>query len=194
MTVETVRMTDRVAIPWTTKVNPLWWLHGPDGWTVPEINNGQPYLPDVTNVWLRRFYWFICRNPLMNFVGFVLGVEDKNFSVTGSSPVLRTTGRDCEPQQLGWRWALITTPISVAAMVVALLLAAGAWFLSPWMWPMAAFAALRTVGFLPYISYWGPLWKSDRNVEFYLGWRPASGGFGVKLVFPEKPETQMVGA
>jgi hypothetical protein len=54
MTSETVQMTDRVPIPWTTKINPLWWLVGPDGWTVPEINNGEPYLPDapVLLVWL----------------------------------------------------------------------------------------------------------------------------------------------
>jgi hypothetical protein len=84
MTTETVTMTDRTPIPWTTKVNPLWWLVGPDGWDVPTINNGLPYLPDVKNIWLRRFYWFFCRNPLMNFVGFVVGVEDRNYTVTGS--------------------------------------------------------------------------------------------------------------
>jgi len=106
--------------------------------------NGAPYLPAAKNVWLRRFYWFGCRNPLMNFVGFVIGVEDRNYSVTGSAPVLLTTGRDGQPQQFGWRWAIIRTK-----------------------W-------LR----LPYVSYWGG------RVEFYLGWRPASGGFGLKLVFP----------
>jgi hypothetical protein len=141
---DTVVMTDRVLIPWTKKINPLWWLVGPDGWNAPDVNNGVPYLPGVTNVWLRRFYWFVCRNPLMNFVGFVIGVEDRNYSVTGSAPVLLTTGRDGHPQQFGWRWAIISTK-----------------------W-------LR----LPYVSYWGG------RVEFYLGWRPASGGFGLKLVFP----------
>jgi hypothetical protein len=54
------------------------------GWSLPTINNGLPYLPDVKNIWLRRFYWFFCRNPLMNFVGFVVGVEDRNYTVTGS--------------------------------------------------------------------------------------------------------------
>jgi hypothetical protein len=80
----------------------------------------------------------------MNFVGFVIGVEDRNYSVTGSAPVLLTTGRDGHPQQFGWRWAIISTK-----------------------W-------LR----LPYVSY------SGGRVEFYLDWRPASGGFGLKLVFP----------
>lgn len=157
MSTETVQMTDRVLIPWTTKINPLWWLVGPDGWEVPEINNGQPYLPEVKNVWLRRFYWFICRNPLMNFMGFVIGVEDRNYRVTGTAPVLRTTGRDCDPQQLGWRWAVLS------------------------------------VGWvrLPYVSYWGRFPLTPRKLEFYLGWRPHSGGFGAKIVFAEHDASQM---
>lgn len=137
---ETIVMMGRKPIPWTTKINPIWWFHGPDGWNVPDFNNGTPYLPDVKNIWLRRFYWFFCRNPLMNFVGFVIGVEDRNYTVTGTWPVLKTTGRDCG--QLGWRWALLTL----------------GW--------------LR----LPYVSCWDGGW------EFYVGWRPASGGFGFKLV------------
>lgn len=150
MTTETVQMTDRVLIPWRKKVCVTWWFQGPDGWDVPTMNNGTPYLPDVMNVWLRRFYWFVCRNPLMNFVGFVIGVEDRNYSVTGSAPVLKTTGRDCEPPQFGWRWAVIS---------------------------------LGGVVRLPYVSYWGPV-GSSRMLEFYLGWRPASGGFGIKFVLP----------
>jgi hypothetical protein len=141
---DTVVMTDRVLIPWTVKINPLWWLVGPDGWSEPEVNNGEPYLPDVQNIWLRRFYWFFCRNPLMNFVGYVIGVEDRNYTVTGSAPVLATTGRDTLPQQMGWRWAVLSTK-----------------------W-------LR----LPFVSFY------NGSVEFYAGWRPASGGFGFKLVFP----------
>lgn len=105
--IETVEVTDRTPVEWTKKVNPIWWLQGPDGWTVPDINNGEPYLPGVENVWLRRLVWFGFRNPLMNFVGFVLGVEDMNYSVTGTAPVLKTTGRDCDPEQYGWRWAII---------------------------------------------------------------------------------------
>ena len=150
-TVETVQMHDRKLIPWSVKLRPWWWFHGPDGWDVPTVNNGTPYLPEVTDVWLRRFYWFVCRNPMMNFVGFVIGVEDRNYSVTGSAPVLKTTGRDCEPPQFGWRWAVLTVGTFVR---------------------------------LPYVSYWGSLPMTGRMVEFYLGWRPHSGGFGVKFVIP----------
>lgn len=143
MATETVQVTDRTPIPWTTKINPIWWLHGPDGWNVPDINNGEPYLPDVKNIWLRRFYWFVCRNPLMNFVGYVIGVEDQNYTVTGTAPVMRTTGRDCDPIQEGWRWAVIKC----------------GW--------------LR----LPFVSYY-----KKGVIEFYMGWRPYSGGLGTKLV------------
>lgn len=142
--IETVYGGDREPISIWKKLNPLWWLVGPDGWNAPDINNGQPYLPGVTNVWLRRFYWFVCRNPLMNFVGFVIGIEDRNYYATGTAPVMRTTGRDCVPPQNGWRWAILKT----------------GW--------------LR----FPFVSYY------NGTVEFYLGWRPASGGFGLKLVFP----------
>lgn len=157
MSTETVTMTDRTPIPWTTKINPVWWLHGPDGWEVPTINNGQPYLPDVKNVWLRRFYWFVCRNPLMNFMGYVVGVEDQNYAVTGSAPVLRATGRDCDPQQIGWRWAVLR---------------------AGWRW-------------LPFVSYWGPVPLTERKLEFYLGWRPHSGGLGLKIVFAKYDASQM---
>lgn len=140
---QTITMTGRVLIPWITKLNPAWWLVGPDGWGVPDINNGVPYLPGVTNIWLRRLFWF-SRNPLMNFVGYVIGVEDRNYTVTGSDQVLLTTGRDAVPPIYGWRWAVIKV----------------SW--------------LR----LPFVNYY------SGRIEFYLGWRPASGGFGFKIVFP----------
>lgn len=156
--VETVQMHGRVKKPLRNKLCVTWWLQGPDGWEVPTVNNGTPYLPDVKSVWLRRFYWFVCRNPLMNFVGFVIGVEDRNYSVSGSAPVLKTTGRDCDPPQLGWRWAILRCGPIVR---------------------------------LPYCSYWGPLFLTKRNVEFYLGWRPHSGGIGLKFVMPKYDASQM---
>lgn len=137
-----VSVTGREPYPLRLKLCPTWWLHGPDGWNVPEVNNGEPYLPDVKSIWLRRFYWFFCRNPLMNFVGFVVGAEDRNYTVTGSPGVLATTGRDTVPPTLGWRWAVIRC----------------GW--------------LR----LPYVNYY------NDKIEFYLGWRPASGGLGLKFV------------
>jgi hypothetical protein len=39
-------------------------------------------------------------------------------------------------------------------------------------------------GWAPYASYWGNVWWLPRSymVEFYFGWRPASGGFGLKFI------------
>jgi hypothetical protein len=171
---ERIQMTNRTPVPIWNKLNPLWWLVGPDGWTAPTINNGTPYLPGVTNQLLRNFYWF-CRNPGMNLVGYVLGVEDKNYTAVGLAPVLLTTWRDASPPARGWKWSVLWTPFSAGAAVVAALAIVGAIWL--W-WPLAilaAFAALKIAGPLPFVSYSGP-------VEFYLGWRAYSGGFGLKLV------------
>lgn len=174
MTTERVQMAGREQISIGEKLNPLWWMVGPNGWTAPEINNGEMYLPDVTNQFLRNFYWF-CRNPFMNAVGFVLGVEDKDYLAVGSAPVLLTTLRDATPPQSGWTWAVLWPPFSLAALAVCLIVSALAYL---W-WPVAivaVFAALKVYGPLPYFSYNG-------LVEAYLGWRPASGGFGAKLVY-----------
>lgn len=175
---ETVVMTDRTPVPFTTKLNPLWWLVGPDGWSVPDINNGAPYLPEVKNIWLRRFYWFFCRNPLMNFVGYVLGVEDNNYRVTGPAPVLLTTLRDANPPRTGWHWAIIRPQFSIAALGVWAAALAAALYLHWAFWPVAIIAALKVAGPLPFISY-----NRVGGVEFYWGWRPHSGGLGFKLVW-----------
>jgi hypothetical protein len=137
-------------------------------------------LPDVKNIWLRRFYWFFCRNPLMNFVGFVLGVEDNNYRVTGTVPVLLTTWRDLDPQPripvTGFKWAVIVPQFSPAALLMAALFAFAAWLVHPAIAILAVFAGLKVKGPLPFVSYY------DGKIEAYHGWRPASGGFGSKFV------------
>jgi len=138
LSTETVQVTDHVPQPLSNLLNPWWWLVTGDG-VAPEVNNGQPYLPSIRQQWLRNIFWWF-RNPCGNFVGYVIGLEGINYSVTGTAPVLATTGRDCDPQQFGWRWAIVH-------------------------------------GAYPFVSFW------NGTVEFYLGWRPASGGFGLKLVF-----------
>lgn len=175
MSIEQVTMTDRQPISLLKKLNPVWWLVGPDGWAVPTTNNGAAYLPGVKNPALRIFYWFFCRNPLMNFVGFVLGVEDKNYTVIGPTPVLLTTLRDATPPRNGWKWSVIWPQFSLGAVAV-FLSAVLAFVLLHWSFAVVAvFAAFKMAGPMPFVSYNGP-------VEFYLGWRPASGGFGFKLV------------
>jgi hypothetical protein len=99
----------RTPYPWYKKINPIWWLQGDQGWTVPTVNNGAPYLPNVTNPILRAICWFT-RNPLMNFVGYVIGVNDRNYAVVGSPQVQCVTGRDTTPPTMGWRWSYIKLP------------------------------------------------------------------------------------
>lgn len=142
MSVETVAVTDHVPVPWTKKINPIWWFKSGDTWTAPLVNNGAPYLPEITNQLARNVLWWL-RNPMANFVGYVIGVEDRNYTVTGEAPALATTGRDCSPVQEGWRMSTINL----------------GWLK------------------LPFVSYY-----RVGVVEFYLGWRPASGGFGLKIV------------
>jgi len=178
---DSVKVTDRTTVPFLTKLNPLWWLVGADGWDVPDINNGEPYLPEVTNIWLRRFYWFFCRNPLMNFVGFVLGVEDRKVTVYGSQDVMATTLRDANPRRTGFNWATaFPEDASLPALAVAAAFAALAYFVWSGFYVGAAFAALKFDGPLPYVGWYGKI--GPWIIETYLGWRPASGGFGFKLV------------
>lgn len=177
MLLQTYVMRDRVPVSFWRKCNPLWWLVGPDGWNVPAVNNGEPYLPEVKSLWLRRFYWFFCRNPLMNFVGYVLGVEDNNYRAIGPAPVLLTTWRDAVPPATGWKWAVLIPQFSLPAAVMAALFVFGAWFVHPAIAIAAVIAAGKAFGPLPFVSYFGG------RVEFYFGWRPESGGLGFKLVW-----------
>lgn len=99
-------VTGRDSVPPPQKLNPIWWLMNGNVWTAPTINNGAPYLPRHRNQFIRNFFWF-WRNPLANFVGNVIGVNDRNYTVHGSPQVLLTTGRDAVPPQTGWRWSII---------------------------------------------------------------------------------------
>lgn len=117
----------------------MWWFRNGDSWHAPEINNGQPYLPEHKNQFIRDFFWF-CRNPIGNFMGFVIGFEGSGYVVKGPKPVMATTPRDETPPRKGWKWSVIN-------------------------------------GWAPFIAY------NSERIEFYNGWRPASGGYGTKLIF-----------
>ena len=159
---------------WQQKINPLWWLKNGDTFDAPEENNGQPYLPDVHDDTLRDFYWW-WRNPFANFVGFVLGVEDKQRVIYGTAPLEEATMWDHGAH--GWKWACTTAPLSkvwlaVLAVISFLLGFAGWWWW--WLFPIAVVAVFRGFGVLPFLSY------SGSKILFYVGWR-YSGGFGVKI-------------
>jgi hypothetical protein len=78
----------------------LWWFRNGDSWHAPaynEANDGnQPYQPNIKNQFLRDFLWF-CRNPIGNFMGFVIGFE-------GTAPVLLTTWYDARNEDTSWRF------------------------------------------------------------------------------------------
>lgn len=99
--IETIKVS---ASPYPTGF--MWWFRNGDSWHAPEINNGLPYLPDVKAQWLRDFYWF-CRNPIGNFMGFVIGVEGFDYTATGPAPVMLTTLYDATPKRYGWHWSII---------------------------------------------------------------------------------------
>lgn len=178
MTTETYVNYDRQPVSIWKKLNPIWWLKAGDTWTAPAANNGAPYLPGETRQWLRDFYWW-WRNPASNLVGYVLGVEDNNYRVVGTAPVLVTTWRDLG--LTGWKWSMIWPQHSIGTLFTAA--AAGGVAMGSdggaLMWAALALfvgAFWKHFGPLPFISY------ANNWIEFYLGWRPASGGFGLKIV------------
>ncbi len=131
-------MIETIVVPATPRPTGfLWFFRNGDSWHAPEINNGSPYLPDVKAQWLRDFYWF-CRNPIGNLMGFVLGFEGSGYTVRGPAPVMLTTLYDATPPAYGWKWSVIN-------------------------------------GWAPFVSY------SGKRVLWYAGWRPASGGIGLKF-------------
>lgn len=97
MTTETLYVTDRTPISWTKKINPWWWL-----W-----NDLQPF-PDPGQVsgtgWVAQFNWWL-RNPCANFVGFVIGVNDRNYTIVGTVPV--RDGSLADSGGYGWKWSII---------------------------------------------------------------------------------------
>jgi hypothetical protein len=161
--------------PWSKRLNPLWWLVGDNGWDVPDINNGAPYMPGKPQ-WLRFCVWFFVRNPLMNFVGSVIGVGEFDFWQYGPAPVAMTTWADANPPRRGWKWAMLRTMqpnwlwIFSYVLYGFLTFRVSSWFALPWV-----FSWFLAFGHLPFVSYSG-------RVVFYIGWRTNSGGFGIKLV------------
>lgn len=81
----------------------FWWLMSEGTWTAPEYNNGQPYLPNTKNQFLRNTYWWL-RNPAGRLMGHVFGVQGRDRYVTGPAPATLVTWADVG--QRGWKWAI----------------------------------------------------------------------------------------
>jgi hypothetical protein len=93
-------VSGRLAQPIWKKLNPVWWFLNddepdPPSWQLP----GKPYL-------VRQLSWY-ARNPLHNFGKYVLGVCDRNYTVTGTAPVYVTVWSDIDPSNTGWKASTI---------------------------------------------------------------------------------------
>lgn len=98
---------DRVRKPWYKKINPIWWFQNDDEQTVDAASWYRPGWPH----WLRWLVWNVLRNPLQNFRAFVIGVQDKNYTVTGRAPVLTVQRNDLTPPESGFQWCVCWTLI-----------------------------------------------------------------------------------
>ena len=68
------------------------------------------YLPGKPS-WL-RFPALYIRNPMSNFADYVIGVCDRNYTVTGTAPLYATTWEDLPaPHPFGFKWSIIHTAI-----------------------------------------------------------------------------------
>ena len=91
--------TGRVRKPWYKKFDPVWWFENDDDPQPPAW-----YHPEWSE-WRRWLTWHAVRNPGHNFMFYVLGVQDRNFTVWGKTPVLETDAADSG--QYGSRWCVI---------------------------------------------------------------------------------------
>jgi hypothetical protein len=96
--------TERAVKPLSLKLNPIWWLKNDDeqkldDGTTDWYRPGQPQ-------WLRQLAWEL-RNPFQNLRAYVLGVQDRNYTVIGRYPVLTVQRDDLEPPKRGWQWCVI---------------------------------------------------------------------------------------
>jgi hypothetical protein len=105
-TTATVTGRDKISLLW--KLNPIWWF----GNAVEQnVDQAQWYMP-TSPEWIRKIAWGI-RNPLQNFRAFVIGVQDRNYTVSGKAPVLTVQRDDLQPPETGWQYCRIKLAISL---------------------------------------------------------------------------------
>lgn len=97
---DTMRFSGRARKPLLSKINPAWWVLNDDNQTVDQAPWYMPAWPH----WLRSLFWNVFRNPLQNFRSFVVGVQDKNYTVVGRYPIVNQ--RDDLPGEWGFQWSV----------------------------------------------------------------------------------------
>jgi len=101
MATEIRLITGRTRKPLSKKLNLIWWfLNDDEEQTAPWY---QPQWPQ----WRRDFCWNFLRNPLQNFRCYVVGVQDRNYSVWGRSPVMTVQRNDLQPLERGFQWCVL---------------------------------------------------------------------------------------
>ena len=97
--IESQEVTGRTRKSDSLKASVTWWFGNDDEQQLPDWYHPE-WEPDR-----RRFYWYYLRNPLQNFRCYVIGVQDRNYTVTGRAPVL-TVQRD-DIGEIGWQWCFL---------------------------------------------------------------------------------------
>lgn len=100
-------VSGRTSQPWYKKLNPLWWFGNHD-----EPNPPKWYMPDKTEG-IRYLMWYL-RNPLVNFNDYVIGVNDKNYTVFGTGANVPVAA---DEDKEGWRWSVIEDGILLLPFV-----------------------------------------------------------------------------
>jgi hypothetical protein len=93
----------RTRVPLIKKLNPIWWFRND---TEQSADEAPWYHPDWSRA-RRYFYWNFLRNPLQNFRCFIIGVQDRNYAVTGRYPVLTIQRDDLVPPEYGFQCSVI---------------------------------------------------------------------------------------
>jgi hypothetical protein len=170
--VQVARLSGRTRVSILAKLDPLFWLG----------NDVDPVPPDWFEIggpqWWRAAAWLL-RNPMANFMAYVIGVKDYDYTIRGRYPL--DEGTPADVGLTGWKWSVIEMPFGlrwgVAVAVLLAALAAALWFGGA-VWIFAAVAAAYFLPFallsLPCVAYAGA------RIRFYLGWR-WEGSFGAKF-------------
>lgn len=94
---ESAVFSGRTHKPFLHKINPIWWLKNDDDPLPPDW-----YHPEWSG-WRRWLTWHVVRNPGHNFMHYVLGVKDRNFTVVGTG----STTDKLDIGERGWCWCVI---------------------------------------------------------------------------------------
>jgi hypothetical protein len=103
---ETEIVSGRTKKPFLKKINPIWWFQNDDEQNLTTA----PWFMIDSPQWYRRLRWEL-RNPLQNFRCYVLGVQDRNYTVTGKVPVMCVQRDDLSPPETGIQWCRINLMI-----------------------------------------------------------------------------------